>query len=60
MQCSAWSEIFDDMATVAMADRLIHHTELISLKGDRYHRLTDAPAGISLRSPMQIKRERSG
>jgi DNA replication protein DnaC len=30
-------EIFgDDMAAVAMVDRLIHHAELISLKGDSY------------------------
>ncbi len=30
---SAWGEIFgDDMAAVAMVDRLIHHAELISLK----------------------------
>ena len=34
---SAWGEIFgDDMAAVAMVDRLIHHAELISLKGDSY------------------------
>jgi DNA replication protein DnaC len=36
-QFSAWSEIFgDDLAAVAMVDRLVHHTELISLKGDSY------------------------
>jgi DNA replication protein DnaC len=34
---SLWGEIFgDDMAAVAMVDRLIHHAELISLKGDSY------------------------
>jgi DNA replication protein DnaC len=33
----AWGEIFgDDMAATAMIDRLIHHAELISLKGDSY------------------------
>src|SRR5881227_1440643 len=38
---SAWGEIFgDDMAATAMVDRLIHHAELISLKGDSY-RLKD-------------------
>jgi len=34
---SAWGETFgDDMAAVAMVDRLIDHAELISLKGDSY------------------------
>ena len=32
---SAWGEIFgDDMAATAMIDRLIHHSEILSLKGD--------------------------
>ncbi len=31
---SAWGEIFgDDMAATAMIDRLIHHAEILSLKG---------------------------
>ena len=71
---SAWGETFgDDMAAVAMVDRLIHHAELISLKGDSYrpkdrdsdnarpgpgHPPTGAPAGISLRSPRLGKRAR--
>ena len=34
---SAWGEIFgDDAVAVAMIDRLVHHAELISLKGDSY------------------------
>jgi len=34
---SAWGEIFgDDMAATAMIDRLIHHAEILSLKGDSY------------------------
>ena len=34
---SAWGEIFGDDATAAaMIDRLVHHAELISLKGDSY------------------------
>src|SRR5579862_9003499 len=34
---SAWGEIFgDDMAATAMVDRLIHHSEILSLKGDSY------------------------
>src|SRR6202049_5306326 len=34
---SAWGDIFgDDMAATAMIDRLIHHSEILSLKGDSY------------------------
>ncbi len=34
---SAWGEIFgDDMAATAMIDRLIHHSEILSLKGCSY------------------------
>jgi DNA replication protein DnaC len=34
---SNWGEIFgDDMAATAMVDRLIHHAEILSLKGDSY------------------------
>src|SRR5437763_3287481 len=34
---SEWGEIFDDdMAATAMIDRLIHHSEILSLKGDSY------------------------
>src|SRR5436305_9809920 len=34
---SKWGEIFgDDMAATAMIDRLIHHAEILSLKGDPY------------------------
>src|SRR5579863_6757895 len=42
---SAWGEIFgDDAAATAMVDRLIHHAELLSLKGDSY-RLRDRDLG---------------
>jgi DNA replication protein DnaC len=42
---SAWGEIFgDDAVAVAMVDRLVHHAELISLKGDSY-RLRDRDLG---------------
>jgi IstB-like ATP binding protein len=45
MPFSAWGEIFgDDAVAVAMVDRLIHHAELISLKGDSY-RLKDRDLG---------------
>ena len=34
---SKWGEIFgDDMAATAMIDRLIHHSAILSLKGDSY------------------------
>jgi DNA replication protein DnaC len=34
---SKWGEIFgDDMVATAMIDRLIHHAEILSLKGDSY------------------------
>ena len=42
---SAWGEIFgDDAVAVAMVDRLVHHAELIALKGDSY-RLKDRDLG---------------
>jgi DNA replication protein DnaC len=38
---SAWGEIFGDQVTAtAMIDRLVHHAEILSLKGDSY-RLKD-------------------
>jgi DNA replication protein DnaC len=34
---SAWGEIFgDDTVAVAMIDRLVHHADILSLKGDSY------------------------
>ena len=34
---SKWGEIFgDDMVATAMIDRLIHHSDILSLKGDSY------------------------
>ena len=34
---SAWGEVFsDDAVAVAMIDRLVHHAEILSLKGDSY------------------------
>src|ERR1700677_2400529 len=46
---SAWGEIFGDAATAtAMIDRLVHHTEILSLKGDssrlKNHNLAAPPA----------------
>ena len=38
---SAWGEIFgDDVVAAAMIDRLVHHAEIVALKGDSY-RLKD-------------------
>jgi DNA replication protein DnaC len=34
---SAWGEIFgDDVVAAAMIDRLVHHADILSLKGDSY------------------------
>jgi DNA replication protein DnaC len=42
---SAWGETFgDDAVAVAMVDRLVHHAEILSLKGDSY-RLKDRDLG---------------
>ena len=42
---SAWAEIFGDpVAVAAMVDRLVHHAEVIALKGDSY-RLKDRDLG---------------
>ena len=42
---SAWGEIFgDEVVAAAMIDRLVHHAEVIALKGDSY-RLKDRDLG---------------
>jgi len=44
---SAWGEVFgDDVVATAMIDRLIHHAEILSLKGDSY-RLRGKELGLS-------------
>jgi DNA replication protein DnaC len=46
---SAWGEIFGDaVVAAAMVDRLIHHAEVISLRGDSY-RLKDRDVGRVVR-----------
>ena len=41
----AWGEIFgDDVVAAAMIDRLVHHAEILALKGDSY-RLRDKDLG---------------
>jgi hypothetical protein len=38
-----WGEVFgDDVVAAAMIDRLVHHAEVLSMKGDSY-RLKDRP-----------------
>src|SRR5215210_7276396 len=51
---SGWGEIFgDDVVAAAMIDRLVHHAEIVALKGDSY-RLRDRdlarPAGTTERN----------
>ena len=42
---SSWGEIFgDEVVAAAMIDRLVHHAEILSLKGDSY-RLRDRDLG---------------
>jgi DNA replication protein DnaC len=42
---SAWGEIFgDEIVAAAMIDRLVHHAQILSLKGDSY-RLKDRDLG---------------
>ena len=42
---SAWGEIFgDEVVAAAMIDRLVHHAEILALKGDSY-RLKDRDLG---------------
>ena len=39
-----WGEVFGDEVVAAMIDRLVHHAEVISLRGDSY-RLKDRDLG---------------
>jgi DNA replication protein DnaC len=49
---SLWGEIFgDEIVAAAMIDRLVHHAEILNLKGDSY-RLKDRDLG----SPPPAKR----
>ena len=48
-----WGEVFgDDVVAAAMIDRLVHHAEVLSLKGDSY-RLKDRDLGRSAATPNQ-------
>jgi DNA replication protein DnaC len=47
---SAWGEIFgDEVVAAAMIDRLVHHAEILALKGDSY-RLRDKDLGARART----------
>jgi DNA replication protein DnaC len=47
---SAWGEIFgDDIVAAAMIDRLVHHADIVALKGDSY-RLRDRDLGAPRRA----------
>jgi DNA replication protein DnaC len=40
-----WGEVFgDDVVAAAMIDRLVHHADVLSMKGDS-HRLKDRDLG---------------
>ena len=48
-----WGEVFgDDVVAAAMIDRLVHHAEIIALKGDSY-RLKDRDLGRVPAAPEQ-------
>jgi DNA replication protein DnaC len=41
-----WGEVFGDpTVAAAMIDRLVHHAEVVSLKGDSYRHLRDRDLG---------------
>jgi DNA replication protein DnaC len=46
---SAWEIFGDEVTAVAMIDRLVHHAEILSLKGDSY-RLRDKDLGAPNRA----------
>ncbi len=49
---SSWGEIFgDEVVAAAMIDRLVHHAEILSMKGDSY-RLKDRDLGRAKPSPI--------
>ena len=53
---SAWGEIFgDEVTATAMIDRLVHHAEILSLKGDSYRLkgrdLARPPAAHNTKTP---------
>ena len=52
---SAWGEIFgDDVTAAAMIDRLVHHAEILSLKGDSYRLRGKDPDARLAAKPVHI------
>jgi hypothetical protein len=55
---SAWGEIFgDDLVAAAMIDRLVHHAEILALKGDSYrlkHRDLARPPAARARNGLTV------
>ena len=50
-----WGEVFgDDVVAAAMIDRLVHHAEVITLKGDSY-RLRDRDLGRTTPRPTPLR-----
>ena len=58
-QFGRWGEVFgDDVVAAAMIDRLVHHAEVIALKGDSYRLKTETSAAS--RRPLTKKHEPEG
>ena len=56
---SEWSEVFPNAAcVVSLVDRLVHHSEVISIEGESY-RLKEAQSRAELRSGKKQKRVKS-
>jgi DNA replication protein DnaC len=55
-----WGEVFgDEVVAAAMIDRLVHHAEVIALKGDSY-RLKDRDLDASPQPPTPTTTDRGG
>jgi len=54
-----WGEVFGDDTVAAMIDRLVHHADVIALKGDSY-RLKDRDLGrVSAPPPNQAEQQQN-
>ena len=52
---SGWGEIFgDDIVAAAMIDRLVHHAEILTLKGDSYRLKDKRPRRPASRQSAEI------
>ena len=50
LPCSNWSEVFGNHPTTAMIDRIVHHSEVITRKGNSYQ-LKDTPTRLASEKP---------